>query len=315
MKAEAGTDLQPGAYRFGFVPVAERVSLRYGIWRCTPATRRGTVVLLGGRSEFMEKYCETIGELKQHGFDVFSFDWRGQGLSSRLLADRHKGFVRSYDDYIADLDAFVQTVALPQAKPPLVFLAHSMGAHVTLRYLDIRPGLVSGAVLVSPLIDICAPALLRRVARIVSRSAQALGLGEAYVIGAGGYLPENDVFEVNRLTSDPKRFLDQQKAIQQNPQLALGGVTYGWLAATFASIDVIRHPAFARRIDVPILMVAAAQDRIVCLQAQQAIAARLPRCTLTVIPSARHEILNETDAVRAVFWQGFDRFTGKPNRP
>ena len=52
---------------------------------------RGSVILSGGRTEFIEKYLEVIRELVGRGFTVLTHDWRGQGLSQRLLADRLKG--------------------------------------------------------------------------------------------------------------------------------------------------------------------------------------------------------------------------------
>jgi len=80
----------------GYMTTGEGSRIRYGSWQSENRTHRGTVLLLSGRSEFLEKYFETVGELIQRGHDVYSFDWRGQGLSTRMLANRHKGFVRTY---------------------------------------------------------------------------------------------------------------------------------------------------------------------------------------------------------------------------
>ena len=46
---------------------------------------RGSVVLSGGRTEPIEKYFETIGDFTSRGFVVLAHDWRGQGLSARLI--------------------------------------------------------------------------------------------------------------------------------------------------------------------------------------------------------------------------------------
>jgi lysophospholipase len=45
---------------------------------------RGTVVLLQGRNECIEKYYETIRHFTGRGLWVATFDWRGQGRSDRL---------------------------------------------------------------------------------------------------------------------------------------------------------------------------------------------------------------------------------------
>lgn len=300
---------------FGMMAISDNYSLRYGIWRSDKTASRGTVILLSGRTEFMEKYAEIIGELQQRGFDVYSFDWRGQGLSSRMLLNRHKGFVKTYDNYISDLAVFVDKIVKPQAVSPLIILAHSMGGHIALRYLHEHHGAIERAVLVSPMIDILTPPFPRWFARGIARLADKAGWGQAYAIDSGDYSPEDEKFEGNLLTSDPVRFMDEKRAIKENQGLALGGVTYGWLSATFESIDILAAPGFGKEITIPILMVSAGSDKIVSLDAQQSICARLQQCRSKVIPEARHEILKETDAVRSVFWDEFDGFTTAPAIP
>ena len=49
---------------------------------------RGTVLLLHGRTEFIEKYYPVIEKLLQRGFAVATLDWRGQGLSERPVGHR-----------------------------------------------------------------------------------------------------------------------------------------------------------------------------------------------------------------------------------
>jgi lysophospholipase len=95
----------------------------------------------------------------------------------------------------------------------------------------------------------------------------------------------------------------------ENPDLALGGVTYGWLSATFESIDILTGPDFAKNITTPILIASAGCDRVVSNKAQKTICSLLPDCRFAEITGARHEILKETDALRLIFWNTFDRFT------
>src|SRR5579862_3798231 len=61
----------------------------------------GSVVLSPGRTEPIEKYFETIGELQARGWTVLAHDWRGQGLSQRPLTDRLKGHARGFALYLA----------------------------------------------------------------------------------------------------------------------------------------------------------------------------------------------------------------------
>lgn len=81
------------------------------------------MVLLQGRNEFIEKYFETMTDLTARGFTVVTFDWRGQGGSHRLLKDRQRGYVRSFEDYSDDLDLILDQIALPTVPRPSTFSA------------------------------------------------------------------------------------------------------------------------------------------------------------------------------------------------
>lgn len=284
----------------------DKSTIRFGTWRCQTEERRGSIVLLNGRREFMEKYTETIGELMHRGFDVYSLDWRGQGLSTRMLANRHKGFIEDFDIYLNDLKMFFRNIVMPRAVDPLIILAHSMGGHIALRFIHDHPGMADRLVLTSPMIDIFTSPAYRWFAGFVARAADKAGFKREYVFGSGGDADEK--FEGNRLTSDPVRFMETQKKIAENPDLALGGVTFGWLSAALKSIDILRKPGFAGRIRTPILLISAGEDRIVSNRAQREFCSLLPNGRFLEIPEARHEILVETDAIRGIFWDEFDRF-------
>ena len=290
-----------------FMTTADQRSLRYGIWHIPKEKRKGSAILLSGRSEFMEKYSETIGELNQKGLDVYSFDWRGQGLSNRMLSNRHKGFIDNYNVYLNDLNQFFDKIVKPECIRPLIIIAHSMGGHIALRFLHDHPDTADMAVLTSPMVDIFRSNLFRQLVKLMARIAVKTGFSQAYTLGAGDYA--DGKFNGNQLTSDPVRFMDAVKAIEKNPDLALGGVTYGWLSATLASIDILNQPGYAAEIATPILMISAGEDKIVSIKAQKKICKRLPNCRFVEIPEARHEIFKETDAVRSIVWCEFERFT------
>ena len=86
--------------------------------------------MLQGRAEYIEKYFETVRELRSRGFAVVTFDWRGQGGSGRALADRRKGYVESFRQYDIDLETVMTEVALSGSPRPIIGLAHSMGGAV-----------------------------------------------------------------------------------------------------------------------------------------------------------------------------------------
>jgi lysophospholipase len=82
---------RPAIRVIDYLCASDGMRLRHGFWVCGDSACRGTVFLLTGRSEYMEKYAEVVQELNGRGFDVYSFDWRGQGLSERILHNPAKG--------------------------------------------------------------------------------------------------------------------------------------------------------------------------------------------------------------------------------
>ena len=293
------------------------LKIRFDTYTCGAKTCRGIVVLLGGRSEFIEKYREIVDHLLMRKLDVATFDWRGQGLSDRILPNRYKGYVETYDDYLKDLTCFMDRYVPQTDHRPVVMLAHSMGGHVALRYLHDHPHRVEKAVLTSPLIDIAGPVMLTQTIKVMIKIAVRIGLKKQYATRANDFDPSRKRFAGNRLTRDPHRF---QKTIQlmiDNPDVALGGVTVGWLDATFRSIQQIMADGYLERITTPVMMISAGADKIVSAAAQKKSCSRIPDCHFVSIPNAFHELLIETDAVLDKFWEIFDGyvFNLPQNRP
>src|SRR6476646_418300 len=142
------------ADRYGWL-ASESARLRFAGWNAS-GTARGTVILQGGRGEFIEKYAsETVSELLGRGFAVMAMDWRGQGLSDRPLPQRHEaGYIDRFETYLGDFRLFLDTVVAPAAPRPLLVLAHSMGGHITSRYLAEQGGPFAAAVLCSPMMGL-----------------------------------------------------------------------------------------------------------------------------------------------------------------
>ena len=73
------TNPVPEGGRVGFFKTADKVQLRYAFWPKGTGKHRGTICLVQGRGEFIEKYFETIADFQKRGFAVATLDWRGQG--------------------------------------------------------------------------------------------------------------------------------------------------------------------------------------------------------------------------------------------
>jgi lysophospholipase len=289
------------------VETEDGIILRAARWRPTTRKDRGTVCILQGRAEFIEKYFETITELRRRGFAVVAFDWRGQGLSGREIGDPCKGHVRNFARYSRDLEAIRANVLAPYMPKPHFALGHSMGAAIALS--EARAGRLPFERLVatSPMIDLC---LIKspKAAALTLLLLRLLGFGGQYVPGGGATSTAKKRFAGNRLTSDPVRYARNATAAAALGHGAIGDPTVAWLDSAYRFMRRFADPRFALGIRTPTLVVAAGADPVCATPAIERFAARLKAGHAIVLPGARHEILMERDPIRGEFWAAFDAF-------
>src|SRR5581483_9423659 len=237
------------------VTTAEGVVLRAAHWPAAGSPQKGTICLLHGRGETIEKYFETVGDLRGRGFAVATLDWRGQGGSERRIGKPGRGHVDSFAEYDRDLDAFIEQVALPDCPAPYFALAHSTGALVALRAAQQARVRFQRMVLVSPLVALPgrrnSPILGFRIARLLA----AMGLGELPIHHRRTVSIDRMAFDDNPLTSDPVRFERSANIIRALPQLAAGPPTFGWLYAAGRAMQEAAEPDFAPSVRTPVLVV------------------------------------------------------------
>lgn len=272
--------------------------LRAALARPRTAKARGTVLLLEGRGEFLEKYARTVERLVLEGLAVLALDWRGQGGSPRLVPGTRRGHVGDFADYLEDLDlllARARALGLPE---PWTALAHSMGGHVALRHLAGGGSPIRRAALVTPMFDIALAPMSRPLVRLLARGARGLGGGRRYALGQRDP-PTRCRFEGNPTTSCPEGFAEWWEVLRRHPERRVGGVTWGWLEAALRSIEASRAPGLLESVATPLLVLRAGDERIVCNRAIRRFVERLPAATLVDFPGARHDLLWERPEVRA----------------
>jgi lysophospholipase len=299
--------MPPGGVGF-WLRAVDGVKLRAALWR-QPDTGRGTVFLLNGRTEFIEKYADAAVDLMARGFHVLALDWRGQGLSDRLIADPARGHVARFEDYELDLEALTTAALVENLPRPWLVVAHSMGGHNVLRQAAFGRSRFDGLALSAPMCRINMPgpqALLRAIVKLGASFA-----AQSYAPGQGPPGPKDDVFAGNTLTSDEDRFNVMVAAFRMMPKLRLGGVTFNWLNEALKSMEAVQAPGRLESITIPVMLGMATHDRIVDPSIYPAMVQRLARGTLVEIAGAEHEILREKDQHRQAFWAGFDQSIGK----
>jgi lysophospholipase len=297
----------PDNFVTGPLKTPDGVTLRYARW-LPPAGRRGTVCIFQGRSEWIEKYFETVRDLRSRGFAVASLDWRGQGLSDRALGDRRKGYVRDFSEYDADLEIFMREIVLPDCPPPIFALGHSTGATVLLRAAHRGRRWFDRIVLTAPLIALGGVDYAMGAGPFIVRALRLGGFGSMYVPHSDTSIVESRPFVGNILTSDPVRYARNAAVLEAEPDLALGAPTVAWCDAAFRAMGALRERSYPGRIRQPILIVAGGNDAVVSNEAIEDFASLLRAGSHLVVVGAQHEILMEQDRFRSQFWAAFDAF-------
>jgi lysophospholipase len=287
------------------IRTTDGVNLRYSRWP-GPSGARGTIVLLQGRAEFIEKYFEVVLELRSRGFAIATFDWRGQGLSDRLLPDKRKGYVESFAQYDLDFDAVLEQVKT-ECRPPFFGLAHSTGGAILLRAAAGGTLPMDRLILTSPMIGL--PYLGRsNLAMFTLRALVAAGIGSSYIPGGRAEIMDLRPFAGNRRTSDIGRYARCADLVAAEPALGLGSPTIGWIAAAVEAVREFADADYARRIEAHSLVITPGGDQIVSTAASRALAARSSRISYVLVETAKHELLMERNEFRSQFWEAFDAF-------
>ncbi len=279
----------------------DSAALRYALWPKENA--RGTIILQGGFTEFIEKHFEATQSLLDRGFAVAAMDWRSQGLSHRMADNPHKVHAEDFERYLSDFHQFIETVVKARLSGPYMIMAHSMGGHLTARYLHDHPDQITGTVLCAPMIDIGFHPVVKALVRVIASVGNLLGFSKSYAPGAGDYGEKRRKFEGNNLTSDPARFKDAHDHIDANPGLAVGGPTIGWLRAALNSVDVLDQDNYLAGITTPICLIQAGRDTIVLNKAQDRFSEKVASCELHHVDEAKHEIMRERDELLAQYWE------------
>lgn len=294
----AEAEAPAGAQVVWLAPAGAR--LRVASWA---GGAKGTVVLLPGRTECIEKYGRAVGDLLARGYSVITTDWRGQGLSGRALPDPMTGHVGDFAEYQADLDAVLaeaDRIGLPQ---PRFLLAHSMGGCIGLRGM-MRGLPFRAAAFSAPMWGISMAAWLRPLAPMITAAYGLFGLAERYAPGTGPttYLIDAP-FTGNVLTTDRSMWEYMKAQLVAHPELSLGGPSLIWLRAALhecAALAALPAP------NLPAICALGTAEKVVDPVPIHLRMAGWANGQLDLYPGAEHEIIMEQASVRQRF---FDRAT------
>ncbi len=310
LPAGVAVPLAPDAHAF-WLRASDGVRLRAALW--TGPSPRATLLLFPGRTEFIEKYHAVAARLAARGLAVLSVDWRGQGASDRLIANRAAGHVGDFLDYQRDVSAFIEAAEALALPRPWHLLAHSMGGAIGLRALH-RGLAVRSASFSAPMWGIALGRLPQGLAAPLARQVAALacrlGLRERQLPGGGAAdpAPPDAQFASNLLTTD-RGWWDWMEGLNAAlPDQVVTSPTFGWVRAALIECRALSRLPMP---GLPALISVSGAERIVSATAIRAGAARWPGARLLDLPGARHEALFEKPEGREALLAAVEAMIGR----
>ncbi|MDA0150325.1 alpha/beta fold hydrolase [Vibrio sp. LaRot3] len=280
----------------GFIKTKDKKKL---FWiSLTSSQHTKAIVVVNGRIECTHKYQELFYDLYQQGYDVYSYDHRGQGLSDRLIEDPQMGYVEEFADYIDDIELLVESFKLDHYKKRYL-LGHSMGGNIVTRYIQTHPNHPFDALAITaPMFGVNMAWYLRPIASLLGQVLTAINSKPTYAPGQAAYYPKP--FTDNRLSQSSLRYHWFRDLYEQMPKLKIGGASTRWVwQGLMASKQCI---LLTRQIKVPLLLLQASDDQIVSNSDQIRFMKKLAKtnhqCAMQIIHGARHELLFEQDQYR-----------------
>lgn len=231
------------------------------------------VMLVHGLGEHSGRYGHVAERLTGAGYAVYALDLRGHGKS-----EGSRVFVRSYDEFMADLIQFRGRVEAVDSGVPLVVLGHSMGGNLVMGHvLDHQDGL-AGMALSGPLLQIgddLSPAKARLLG-LVARIAPQL---------------RPEALDATAISRDPAVV----SAYEADPLVYSGKITAGIGAALIGALG--RFPERYGSLALPVLVMHGTDDRLTNIEGSRQLEAMATNADVTAhyYDGLYHEIFNEPE--------------------
>ena len=268
----------------------------------------GTVFVFPGRADYIEKYGGLANFCLRKNLNVIAIDWRGQGLSDRLLSDKNIGHVEDFKNYQNDVKVIVEEADTANLLKPWIIFAHSMGGLICLRTLHEIP-VFEKVVFTSPMWGIQMPRIIRAGAPIIMAFISLIGKMENY---APTTSPEtrilNEEYKYNKITSDIKNFKLLQQQLLRYPELKIGGPSSAWLNA---ALDELEFQMGNVPPITPALCFLGDEEEIIDNLAVREFCKKWDSCDLLCIPKAKHDLLMEKAMVLNSLFLEFGEFIKK----
>ncbi|UCE05162.1 MAG: lysophospholipase [bacterium] len=241
-------------------------------WQPTKETK-AVIVIIHGLAEHSGRYKHVVEYLLNHDYAVETFDLRSHGQS-----EGKNTYIRSFDEFLDDLDLFLKRVGERHHGKNILLLGHSMGGTIAVLFVisrktDLKGIILSGATL--KISDEISPFLVR-ISSIL-----------------GKLVPKLPTIKVdcNAISRDP----EVVKKYDNDPLVYRGGILARTGAEFNRAIKLIQKQM--EFVTVPLLILSGAADRLSDPEGSRQLYERAQSNdkALKLYEEFYHEILNEPE--------------------
>lgn len=288
----------------GYFPSFDGLKLYYEYFlRDKP---KANVVIVHGLSEFSAKFYEIINFLLNGNLNVFIFDLRGHGYSGREVQDLQRIFLRSYDDYVKDLEIFIDQIVNKNSDLPLYFFSQSMGGAITALYLQKHPDSAIKCLFSVPMLCPNMKNVPRVLVQIVAKKDCKKHGFDAPFRYSSRFNPD-DKFVDSSCLSELRFKLYLQKRID-NKFYQTSQITNGWMLETTKLLPKLLNKKKNSKIKTQCLIISAENDNVVLIKPQKKYAKQLNNCKFINLLGATHTVYASAETVMIDFYNYLQDF-------
>jgi alpha-beta hydrolase superfamily lysophospholipase len=228
------------------------------------------LAIVHGYAEHSGRYAHVGEALAARGYAVHALDMRGHGRS-----DGDRAFVRSFDEYLADVRAFLGRTRARSGGRPLFLLGHSMGGTIVSLELVVDQPPLAGALLTGAALN-PGPRIVRAIFGLIGRLFPRLPL-------------------IKLKAEDVSRDPEVVRRYEGDPMVYRGRIRAAMIAAIGRAVRRIERDAPA--ITLPMLVMHGKDDRLAKPEGSRLLHDRIASSdrTLKLYDGLYHEILNEPE--------------------
>ena len=219
------------------------------------------------------------------------------------------GHVKNFSDYDSDFEEVIEKVYQDSCPRPWIAMGHSMGGCLVASTAAKNTNLFDAIILCAPMLSLQMPTLVKKLIHIFGFIAK-VGLEEKAVAKPEWRKDKGwreSSFRENQVTSDQTRYERTLRLIREHEELAIGGLTIGWVYGALKRTKEMSSPGWIKKIKQPLLLLNANKDKLVNPTENKKICDQSDTVTIEDIDS-EHEILMETDLIREQAWNAIDEF-------